>query len=122
LHPDQAGRKKNLPGIVIRIALRQKENYLYWKLSINGSLESHKTKIKNMDTRKIEELKNSLSEIRETAEVLERKLEKFMTEEDSEKREAMRKLIESAINLLQFEFKRTMLLGTGELKDYFDDL
>jgi len=102
--------------------LRQKENYLYWKLSINGSLESHKTKIKNMDTRKIEELKNSLSEIRETAEVLERKLEKFMTEEDSEKREAMRKLIESAINLLQFEFKRTMLLGTGELKDYFDDL
>jgi len=75
-----------------------------------------------MDTKKIEELKSSLSEIRETAEVLERKLEKYLTEDDPEKREAMQKLIESAINLLQFEFKRTLLLGTGELKDYFTDL
>jgi Zn-dependent M32 family carboxypeptidase len=75
-----------------------------------------------MDTKKIEELKNSLSEIRETAEVIERKLEKFITEEDPQKRLAMKKLIESAINLLQFEFKRTMLLDTSELKDYFSDI
>lgn len=75
-----------------------------------------------MDTKKIEELKKSLSEIRETAEIIESKLEKFINEEDPEKRLAMKKLIESAINLLQFEFKRTMLLGTGELKDYFTDL
>jgi len=75
-----------------------------------------------MDTKKIKELKNSLAEIRETAEVLERKLDKFITEEDPEKRKAMQKLIESAINLLQFEFKRTMLLETGELKDYFNDI
>ena len=34
----------------------------------------------------------------------------------------MRKLLESAINLLQFEFKRTLLMDTGELKDYFSDL
>ena len=75
-----------------------------------------------MDTKKIEDLKDSLSEIRETAEVLERKLEKFIVEEDPLKRQAMQKLIESAINLLQFEFKRTMLLDTGELKDYFNDI
>ena len=75
-----------------------------------------------MDTQKIEELKNSLAEIRETAEVIERKLEKLITEKDAEKRKAMQKLIESAINLLQFEFKRTILLETGELKDYFNDI
>jgi hypothetical protein len=75
-----------------------------------------------MDTKKILELKASLAEIRETAEVLERKLDKFITEEDPEKRKAMQKLIESAIHLLQFEFKRTMLLETGELKDYFNDI
>ena len=75
-----------------------------------------------MDTKKIEQLKNSISEIRETAEVLERKLEKFIQEEDPQKRIAMQKLIESAINLLQFEFKRTILLETGELKDYFSDI
>jgi len=75
-----------------------------------------------MDTKKIEELRDSLSEIKETAEVLERKLEKFIVEEDPLKRKAMQKLIESAINLLQFEFKRTMLLETGELKDYFNDI
>lgn len=75
-----------------------------------------------MDTQKIEELKNSLAEIRETAEVIERKLDKLITEKDAEKRKAMQKLIESAINLLQFEFKRTILLETGELKDYFNDI
>jgi len=75
-----------------------------------------------MDPQKIEELRDSLTEIKETAELLERKLEKFIEEEDQEKREAMRKLIESAINLLQFEFKRTILLDTGELKDYFRDI
>ena len=75
-----------------------------------------------MDTTKIRELKESLSEIRETAEVIERKLDKFITEEDIEKRKAMQRLIESAINLLQFEFKRTMLLDTGELKDYFNGI
>lgn len=75
-----------------------------------------------MDTTKINELKESLAEIKDTAEVIERKLEKFMTEKDAEKRKAMQKLIESAIHLLQFEFKRTMLLETGELKDYFNDL
>ena len=75
-----------------------------------------------MDTRKIEELKKSLSEIRETAEIIESKLEKFMLEEDPEKKLAMKKLIESAINLLQYEFKRTLLLDTGELKDYFTEI
>ncbi len=75
-----------------------------------------------MDTLKIEELKNSLAEIRETAEVVERKLEKFLVEKDPEKRIAMQKLIESAINLLQFEFKRTILLDTVDLKDYFSDI
>lgn len=75
-----------------------------------------------MDPQKIEKLRDSLTEIKETAELLERKLEKFMEEEDPEKREAMRKLIESAINLLQFEFKRTILLDTGDLKDYFRDI
>jgi len=75
-----------------------------------------------MDTKKIEELRDSLTEIKETAEVLERKLEKFIVEDDPLKRKAMQKLIESAINLLQFEFKRTMLLETGELKDYFNDI
>ena len=75
--------------------------------------------MEKMDTKKIEELKNSLVEIKETAEVLERKLDKFMYEKDPEKRLAMQKLIESAIHLLQFEFKRTMLLDTNELKDYF---
>ena len=72
-----------------------------------------------MEKLNIEELKSSLAEIRETAEVIERKLEKYTTEKDPEKRKAMQKLIESAIHLLQFEFKRTMLLQTGELKDYF---
>jgi hypothetical protein len=75
-----------------------------------------------MDAKKIEELKNSLSEIRETAEIIESKLDKFIKEEDPQKRLAMKKLIESAINLLQFEFKRTILLDTGELKDYFTDI
>ena len=75
-----------------------------------------------MDPQKIEELRDSLTEIKETAELLERKLEKFIEEEDPKKREAMRKLIESAINLLQFEFKRTILLDTGDLKDYFRDI
>ena len=75
-----------------------------------------------MDTEKIKELKSSLAEIRETAEVIERKLDNFIVEKDPEKRLAMQKLIESAINLLQFEFKRTMLLDTGELKDYFSDM
>lgn len=75
-----------------------------------------------MDSKKILDLKNSLAEIRETAELLELKLEKYLNEKDPEKMEAMRKLIESAINLLQFEFKRTLLLETGELKDYFSDL
>lgn len=75
-----------------------------------------------MDLIKIEELKNSLSEIKDTAEVLERKLEKFLIEKDPDKRLAMQKLIESALNLLQFEFKRTILLNTGELKDYFSDI
>ena len=75
-----------------------------------------------MDAQKIEELRNSLTEIKETAELLERKLEKYLEEEDPEKRIAINKLIESAINLLQFEFKRTILLDTGELKDYFRDI
>ena len=75
-----------------------------------------------MDTQKVIELKNSLAEIRETAELLERKLHKYLNETDPDKREAMRKLIESAINLLQFEFKRTLLMDTGELKDYFSDI
>jgi hypothetical protein len=75
-----------------------------------------------MDTKKIVELKESLSEIRETAEVLELKLEKYIQEKDPEKKVAMQKLIESAINLLQFEFKRTMMLDTNELKDYFSDI
>ena len=75
-----------------------------------------------MDTKKIEELKSSLTEIRETAEVLERKLDKFIQEKDPEKRQAMQKLIESAIHLLQFEFKRTLLLDTAELKEYFLDI
>ena len=75
-----------------------------------------------MDTKKVLELKNSLTEIRETAELLEIKLDKYLNETNPEKIEAMRKLIESAINLLQFEFKRTLLLDTGELKDYFSDL
>ena len=79
-------------------------------------------RVKIMDTKKIEQLKESLSEIRETAEILESKLDKFIEEKDPEKREAMRKLIESAINLMQFEFKRTMLLKTGDFKDYFSDL
>ena len=74
-----------------------------------------------MDIKKIEELRDSLSEIKDTADVLERKLEKYLKEKDPEKRKAMQKLIESAINLLQFEFKRTMLLETGELKDYFNN-
>jgi len=72
--------------------------------------------------KKILELKNSLSEIRETAELLELKLDKYLNEKDQLKREAMRKLIESAINLLQFEFKRTILMDTGDLKDYFSDI
>ena len=75
-----------------------------------------------MNAKKIEELKHSLTEIKETAELLERKLEKFIPEEDPQKRIAMKKLIESAINLLQFEFKRTILLDTGDLKDYFKDI
>ena len=75
-----------------------------------------------MDESKIEELKKSLSEIKETAGFLELRLEKFITEEDPQKRIAMQKLIESAINLLQFEFKRTILLDTGDLKDYFKDI
>lgn len=75
-----------------------------------------------MDTLKIEELKASLAEIRETAEVIERKLDKFLAEKNPEKKQAMQKLIVSAINLLQFEFKRTMLLETGELKDYFNEI
>ena len=66
--------------------------------------------------------KNSLTEIRETAELLELKLDKYLHETNPEKIEAMRRLIESAINLLQFEFKRTLLMDTGELKDYFSDL
>jgi len=75
-----------------------------------------------MDKSKIEDLKTSLAEIRDTAEVIERKLDKYIIEKDPDKREAMRKLIESAINLLQFEFKRTMLLDTAEFKDYFEDV
>jgi hypothetical protein len=75
-----------------------------------------------MDSEKIVELKNSLTEIRETAELLELKLDKYLNETNPEKMEAMRRLIESAINLLQFEFKRTLLMDTGELKDYFSDL
>ena len=75
-----------------------------------------------MDSKKLLELKNSLTEIRDTAELLELKLDKVLSETNPEKIEAMRKLIESAINLLQFEFKRTLLMDTGELKDYFSDL
>jgi hypothetical protein len=75
-----------------------------------------------MDSKKVIELKNSLAEIRETAELLELKLDKYLNETDPEKMEAMQRLIESAINLLQFEFKRTILMDTGELKDYFSDL
>jgi archaellum component FlaC len=75
-----------------------------------------------MDTIKIEELKKSIAEIRETAEILESKLEKFLKEEDPQKRIIMQKLIESAINLLQFEFKRTIILDIDELKDYFTDI
>lgn len=75
-----------------------------------------------MDSKKIDELRISLAEIRETAEMLELKLEKYQKEEDPQKMKAMRKLIESAINLLQFEFKRTLLMETGELKDYFKDI
>lgn len=75
-----------------------------------------------MDAKKIEELKKSLTEIKETAGFLELRLDKFLNEEDPSKRMAMQKLIESAINLLQFEFKRTILLDTGELKDYFKDI
>ena len=75
-----------------------------------------------MDSEKIVELKNSLTEIRETAELLELKLDKYLNETNPEKIDAMRRLIESAINLLQFEFKRTLLMDTGELKDYFSDL
>jgi hypothetical protein len=75
-----------------------------------------------MDTKKLLELKNSLTEIRETAELLELKLDKYLHETNPEKIEPMRRLIESAINLLQFEFKRTLLMDTGELKDYFSDL
>ncbi|KON26689.1 hypothetical protein AC481_06650 [miscellaneous Crenarchaeota group archaeon SMTZ-80] len=94
---------------MIKWDINRKEDFIYLRR-------------KNMDTKKIEELKNSLSEIRETAEVIERKLEKFITEKDPEKRVAMQKLIESAINLLQYEFKRTLLLDTGELKDYFSEI
>ena len=93
---------------------------IVWNVNRNGNYVYLLKK--NMDTKKIEQLKNSISEIRETAEVLERKLEKFVQEEDPQKRIAMQKLIESAINLLQFEFKRTILLETGELKDYFSDI
>ena len=75
-----------------------------------------------MDPKKVIELKNSLAEIRETAELLELKLEKYLNEKDPEKIVAMKRLIESAINLLQFEFKRTILMDTGELKDYFKDI
>ena len=93
---------------------------IVWNVNRNGNYVYLLKK--NMDTKKIEQLKNSISEIRETAEVLERKLEKFIQEEDPQKRIAMQKLIESAINLLQFEFKRTILLDTGDLKDYFKDI
>jgi hypothetical protein len=75
-----------------------------------------------MDSHKIIELKNSLTEIRETAELLELKLDKYLEEKDPQKIEAMKRLIESAINLLQFEFKRTLLMDTGELKEYFKDI
>jgi hypothetical protein len=75
-----------------------------------------------MDSEKIIELRNSLSEIRETAELLELKLDKYLNEEDPLKMKAMQRLIESAINLLQFEFKRTILMDTGELKEYFKDI
>lgn len=75
-----------------------------------------------MDTKKIEDLRISLAEIKETAELLELKLEKYQKETDPQKMEAMKKLIESAINLLQFEFKRTILMDTGELKHYFSDI
>jgi len=75
-----------------------------------------------MDTKKVTELKNSLAEIKETAELLELKLDKYLYETDPEKMAAMQKLIESAINLLQFEFKRTILMDTGKLKDYFTDI
>lgn len=75
-----------------------------------------------MNSNKLIKLKNSLTEIKETAELLEHKLERYLEEKDPEKIEAMRKLIESAINLLQFEFKRTLLMDTGELKDYFRDI
>jgi len=75
-----------------------------------------------MDKQKILELRNSLTEIKETAGLLEVKLDKYLNQTDPLKMEAMRKLIESAINLLQFEFKRTILMETGELKDYFLDL
>ena len=75
-----------------------------------------------MDTKKIVELRNSLAEIRETAELLELKLDKYVREEDPQKMKAMQRLIESAINLLQFEFKRTILMDTGELKEYFKDI
>lgn len=72
-----------------------------------------------MDKVKIIELRKSLAEIKGTAEFLEIKLDNYLNETDPEKIEAMRRLIESAINLLQFEFKRTILMETGELKDYF---
>lgn len=75
-----------------------------------------------METKKIIELKNSLSEIRETAELLELKLDKYLNEKDPQKIKAMERLIGSAINLLQFEFKRTILMDTGELKEYFKDI
>jgi hypothetical protein len=75
-----------------------------------------------MDAKKIMELKDSIIEIKETAEILELKLDKYLNETDPGKIEAMRRLIESAINLLQFEFKRTILMDTGKLKDYFSDL
>jgi hypothetical protein len=75
-----------------------------------------------MDAKKITELRNSLAEIRETAELLELKLDKYLNENDPQKRKAMQRLIESAINLLQFEFKRTILMETGELKEYFKDI
>jgi hypothetical protein len=75
-----------------------------------------------MDATKITELRNSLAEIRETAELLELKLDKYLNENDPQKRKAMQRLIESAINLLQFEFKRTILMETGELKEYFKDI
>jgi hypothetical protein len=75
-----------------------------------------------MDPEKIESLRASLAEIRETAELIELKLEKIKNETDPQKLKAMKRLIESAINLLQFEFKRTILMDTGELKDYFKDI